>query len=45
MLFLSTVIMFFLKHQQKYDVESDLVENEVAIFKTLIFFELNPTFI
>lgn len=43
MLFLSTVIFF--KHQQKYDVESDLVENEVAIFKTLIFFELNPTFI
>ena len=36
---------FFFKHQQKYDVESDLVENEVAIFKTLIFFELNPTFI
>lgn len=44
MLFLSTVITVF-KHQQKYDVESDLVENEVAIFKTLIFFELNPTFI
>lgn len=44
MVFLSTVIFFF-KHQQKYDVESDLFENEVAIFKTLIFFELNPTFI
>lgn len=45
MLFLSTVIFFLKKHQQKYDVESVFVENEVPIFKTLIFFELNPTFI